>query len=109
MPLTEKGEKIRSAMEKEYGKEKGEKIFYASRNKGNIMGVDREKVDQLVKKIDACSARMDSLMSRRAKNDEFEDAKHPRNSGGIFIKGEGEEGKEDSQMEPGKLSKKDLL
>src|SRR6516162_1345777 len=40
MPLTEKGEKIKSAMEKQYGAEKGERVFYASKNKGTIAGVD---------------------------------------------------------------------
>lgn len=40
MPLTDKGEKIKGAMEKEYGAEKGERVFYASRNKGTITGVD---------------------------------------------------------------------
>jgi hypothetical protein len=38
MPTTKKGKKIEKAMEKEYGKEKGKKIFYASINKGNIEG-----------------------------------------------------------------------
>ena len=41
MPLTEKGSKIKSAMESEYGKEKGERVFYASKNAGKISGVDR--------------------------------------------------------------------
>jgi hypothetical protein len=40
MPLTEKGSKIKSAMQEKYGKEKGESVFYASRNKGTIKGVD---------------------------------------------------------------------
>src|SRR5215469_7043540 len=40
MPLTEKGEKIKGAMEKQYGSEKGEQVFYASKNKGKITGVD---------------------------------------------------------------------
>jgi hypothetical protein len=39
MPLTEKGEKIMSSMQKQYGEEKGEKVFYASANKGRIKGV----------------------------------------------------------------------
>lgn len=39
MPLTEKGEEIKNNMEKQYGKEKGEKVFYASANKGTITGV----------------------------------------------------------------------
>jgi hypothetical protein len=41
MPLTEKGEKIKKAMIKEYGEKKGEQVFYASKNKGTIKGVDK--------------------------------------------------------------------
>ena len=41
MPLTEKGEKIKGAMQKEYGEKKGEQVFYASKNKGKITGVDK--------------------------------------------------------------------
>jgi len=46
MPLTKKGKKIKAAMTKEYGKKRGEQVFYASRNKGTIKGVDfkRRKV-----------------------------------------------------------------
>lgn len=33
MPLTEKGKKVKREMEKEYGKEKGKEVFYASINK----------------------------------------------------------------------------
>ena len=40
MPLTKKGKKIQSAMKKKYGAKKGKKVFYASRNKGTIKGVD---------------------------------------------------------------------
>jgi hypothetical protein len=43
MPKTPKGKKIMSAMKKEYGAKKGEQVFYASRNKGTITGVDRKK------------------------------------------------------------------
>jgi len=43
MPLTKKGEKIKAAMTKEYGAKKAEKVFYASRNKGTISGVDKSK------------------------------------------------------------------
>ena len=39
MPLTQKGQTIKSAMIKEYGPERGEQIFYASANKGTITGV----------------------------------------------------------------------
>lgn len=42
MPLTKKGEKIKRAMTAEYGPKKAERVFYASRNKGTITGVDPE-------------------------------------------------------------------
>ena len=42
MPLTKKGEKIKSAMEKTYGAKKGEDVFYASQNKGVIKGTHRK-------------------------------------------------------------------
>ena len=41
MPLTEKGTKIMNAMKSEYGSKNGESVFYASRNKGRIEGVDK--------------------------------------------------------------------
>jgi hypothetical protein len=40
MPLTSKGEEVMSAMKKQYGGEKGEEVFYASKNKGTLTGVD---------------------------------------------------------------------
>jgi len=43
MPLTKKGKKIKSAMTKEYGKERGAAVFYASANKGRIKGVHKAK------------------------------------------------------------------
>ena len=43
MPLTEKGKKIMKSMKKQYGKKKGETVFYASRNKGVIKGVEKGK------------------------------------------------------------------
>lgn len=49
MPLTAKGEKIWSAMLEQYGKEKGQKVFYASENKGTIKGVHADK-PKLVKR-----------------------------------------------------------
>jgi len=54
MPLTAKGEKIMHAMEKEYGKDKGERVFYASKNKGTISGVDStSRLDAVVAACDA--------------------------------------------------------
>lgn len=55
MPLTHKGEEIRRAMEREYGKKRGESVFYASRNKGTITGVDGAK-DELRRAIAAGKA-----------------------------------------------------
>ena len=43
MPLTKKGKKIKKAMEKSYGKKKGEQVFYASENAGKIKGVAKKK------------------------------------------------------------------
>jgi|TARA_R100000655_G_scaffold87531_1_gene127736 hypothetical protein len=43
MPLNEKGKKIMKSMRKQYGKKRGETIFYASKNKGTIKGVEKRK------------------------------------------------------------------
>lgn len=43
MPLTKKGEKVKRAMQKQYGEEKGEQVFYASANKGTIKGVHKKR------------------------------------------------------------------
>lgn len=43
MPLTEKGKKLKKKFEQEYGEEKGERVFYASENKGTIKGVAKKK------------------------------------------------------------------
>ena len=43
MPLTKKGSKIKREMEKEYGKKKGEEVFYASQNKGTIKETHKGK------------------------------------------------------------------
>lgn len=42
MPLTKKGAKIKTAMKKEYGAKKGERVFYASVNKGTIKGAKKK-------------------------------------------------------------------
>lgn len=49
MPMTPKGTKILGAMRETYGSEKkAKKVFYASKNKGTISGVDKvQKVKQL--------------------------------------------------------------
>jgi len=42
MPLTKKGRKIMKSMKKTYGKD-AKKVFYASRNKGKIKGVEKKR------------------------------------------------------------------
>jgi hypothetical protein len=44
MPLNKKGTRILHHMQKEYGSKKGKSVFYASRNKGTIAGVDPESL-----------------------------------------------------------------
>lgn len=39
VPLSKKGRKIMTAMQKQYGKKRGTSVFYASANKGTITGV----------------------------------------------------------------------
>ncbi len=41
-PLTEKGRKIKAEMRKEYGKKKGDEVFYASQKKGTIKGTHKK-------------------------------------------------------------------
>ena len=43
MPLNEKGRKIMKSMKKQYGKKRGKTVFYASKNKGVIKGVEKTK------------------------------------------------------------------
>ena len=43
MPLNKKGKKIMKSMKKQYGKKRGETVFYASKNKGVIKGVEKRK------------------------------------------------------------------
>jgi hypothetical protein len=58
MPLTSKGEKILAEMKAEYGAEKGERVFYASKNAGTITGVDTDEV------LDSAVATMAQLGGR---------------------------------------------
>ena len=53
MPLTAKGRKIKRAMQIQYGKVKGSKVFYKSQAKGTITGTHkvRKKGSSKRKKI----------------------------------------------------------
>lgn len=41
-PLTKKGREIERHMDEEYGDKKGKEVFYASKNKGTIKGVEKK-------------------------------------------------------------------
>ena len=43
MPLTTKGKKVKKAMEKTYGKEQGEKVFYAMEKKNKNTSMKKDK------------------------------------------------------------------
>lgn len=43
MPLSRKGRKIKRKMEEEYGKKKGDQVFYASENSGKLRGLRRRR------------------------------------------------------------------
>jgi hypothetical protein len=66
MPLTEKGREIKANMTKEYGKEKGNEVFYASANKGTITGVHNDRSDKM---SDSPSDPYESMKRIRAANE----------------------------------------
>jgi hypothetical protein len=43
MPLTAKGKKIKAAMTKQYGKERGERVFYATEAKGTVKDLAKKE------------------------------------------------------------------
>lgn len=43
MPLTKKGKKVKAAMEKQYGKKRGNRVFYATENKGSVKGLAKKR------------------------------------------------------------------
>jgi hypothetical protein len=90
------------------------------------MDLPKEKLDAINFRVDNLLGRFDAFMARRRikqdavrkkmadariakdqkKLDAFEEAEHPRNAGGTFTIGEGESSKEDTQIDPGSLSKR---
>jgi len=62
MPLTKKGKKIMKAMKSEYGKKEGEKVFYASKNKGKIKGVEKAAMGRAMFKQSTSKAPGDAQM-----------------------------------------------
>ena len=51
MPMNKKGKKIMKSMKDQYGAKRGEQVFYASVNKGNIKGVKKMKNGGLGKRF----------------------------------------------------------
>lgn len=51
MPLNKKGKKIKAAMKKTYGAKKGERVFYASQNKGVVKGTHKKKKNTGAKRV----------------------------------------------------------
>lgn len=81
MPLTAKGNEIKNAMTKEYGAKKGESVFYASKNKGTISGVDSaedkatsNQTPGLEKAFDALNCLMDDVKRMKSRVDARMDA-----------------------------------
>ena len=68
MPMTEKGKKVMFAMKKQYGAKKGKQVFYASKNKGTIKGVDKGSQHMMPGKHMMSDAEMKmKVMEHRAK------------------------------------------
>lgn len=65
MPLTSKGKKILRSMRKQYGPKKAQEVFYASKNKGKISGVDEQM--ETYKHIGLLIAEAMHLMKKRSK------------------------------------------
>jgi hypothetical protein len=134
MPLKQSGsekaqsENISRLVHEGYPQEQAVAISYDIRRKNDAMP-NSEKLKEVVEKADALTRRFDAFVTRRKlKNDEdrkkmadariamhkgrlddFAEAHHPRNANGVFVTTEGEEGKEDTQLKPGSLSKRDPL
>lgn len=71
MPLTKKGKKIMSAMKKEYGNKKGESIFYASKNKGKITGVEKAAMGRAMFSQTTSKAPGDAQMKQETYNGSY--------------------------------------
>jgi hypothetical protein len=86
MPLNKKGNKIMKSMKDQYGDEEGEKVFYASINKGTIKGVEEEvrgtasaAMKALMKRTEQLKAKKEraALMAANKKRKNEETTSHP--------------------------------
>ena len=66
MPLNKKGKKIMKSMRKQYGSEEGKKVFYASKNKGTIKGVEEGRVDEVAPLVAAAAKGLARLGTKMA-------------------------------------------
>jgi hypothetical protein len=73
MPLTAKGREILAAMKKNYGSEKGEQVFYASKNAGKISSVDEQATSVPLSPASGASSApmLDRLRHTVRSNDRF--------------------------------------
>jgi hypothetical protein len=62
MPLTAKGEEIKSALTKEYGAEKGEEVLYAGKNKGTFTGIDCDNLARIADAVNNLAQRFDAMV-----------------------------------------------
>ena len=69
MPLTKKGKEIMKSMKEQYGNKKGESIFYASKNKGTIKGVEKASKGKMMKveKVKGALEKASKLHAAQAK------------------------------------------
>ena len=67
MPLTESGKKVMENMKDEYGDEEGERVFYASRNKGKP-GSEKWESERLRKSHGARKGRTRKAMRNMRRN-----------------------------------------
>lgn len=66
MPLTAKGEQIKSALVKEYGAKKGKEVLYAGKNAGTFTGIDGTRGRDMLERAITAGAR-ETEAQRQAK------------------------------------------
>lgn len=130
MPLKQSGsesaqsENISRLVHEGYPQKQAVAISYDIKRKNDMSDMYADiaaRADALVKRFDTFMTRRrlrqdearrkmaDARIAKGKKRlDDFAEAHHPRNANGVFITGEGEEGTEDTQLDPGSLSKRNI-
>lgn len=75
MPLTSKGAEILKNLRKEYGEEKGERVFYAMRNMGKIKGVEGSRNDMSEDEFKEMARLWDKFLGEESKEKEHKEDK----------------------------------